>query len=86
MDYEIGCDAHKYYSQLAVLDQDGRLFIQDRVDHRPGAIQAFLEKLPKGRGGALRRSSRLSTRCNTRSLNSKSASAGELLLPPLSSC
>jgi len=53
MDYRIGCDAHKHYSQLAVMDQDGRLLTQHRVDHQPGAIQAFLESLPGGTPVAL---------------------------------
>ena len=45
-DYRIGCDAHKRYSQFAVLDQAGQLCHQARIDHEPGAIQAFLEGLP----------------------------------------
>jgi transposase len=44
--YRVGCDAHRRYSQFAVLDQDGQLCQQTRVDHEPGAIQAFLEGLP----------------------------------------
>lgn len=46
MDYRIGCDAHKHYSQFAVLDREGRLLQQTRVDHHPGAIRAFLEGFP----------------------------------------
>jgi len=52
-DYRIGCDAHKHYSHFAVLDQDGRLLTQHRVEHQPGAIQAFLENLPQGTPVAL---------------------------------
>jgi hypothetical protein len=44
--YGVGCDAHKHYSQSAVLDQDGHLLAQHRVDHQPGSIRAFLENLP----------------------------------------
>jgi transposase len=51
--YRVGCDAHKHYSQFAVLDQDGRLLAQQRVDHQPGAIQAFLGDLPPGTPVAL---------------------------------
>jgi transposase len=51
--YRVGCDAHKHYSQFALLDQDGRLLVQERVDHQPGAIQAFLEDLPPGTPVAL---------------------------------
>jgi hypothetical protein len=51
--YWVGCDAHKHYSQFAVLDEDGQLRHQARVDHAPGAIQAFLESLPEGTPVAL---------------------------------
>lgn len=51
--YRVGCDAHRRYSQFAVLDQEGQLRQQSRVDHGPGAIQAFLESLPKGTPVAL---------------------------------
>jgi transposase len=53
MNHRIGCDAHKHYSQFAVLDQDGQLRQQTRVDHEPGAIQAFLENMPEGTPVAL---------------------------------
>jgi transposase len=51
--YRVGCDAHRRYSQFAVLDQDGQLCEQTRVDHEPGAIQAFLEDMPEGTPVAL---------------------------------
>ncbi len=51
--YRVGCDAHRRYSQFAVLDQDGQLRQQTRVDHAPGAIRAFLEGLPDGTPVAL---------------------------------
>jgi transposase len=51
--YRVGCDAHKHYSQFAVLDQAGSLLAQHRVDHQPGAIRAFLENLPEGTRVAL---------------------------------
>ncbi len=51
--YRVGCDAHKRYSQFAVLDQGGRLLAQHRVDHQPGAIRTFLENLPEGTAVAL---------------------------------
>ena len=53
MDYRIGCDAHKHYSQFAVLDDEGRLLHQARVDHQPGAIRTFLEAHPNGTPVAL---------------------------------
>jgi hypothetical protein len=49
----VGCDAYRRYSQFAVLDQDGQLRQQTRVDHQPGAIRAFLESLPQGTPVAL---------------------------------
>ena len=51
--YRVGCDAHRRYSQFAILDQDGQLQHQARVDHRAGAIRAFLENLPEGTPVAL---------------------------------
>jgi len=51
--YRVGCDAHRRYSQFAVLDQNGQLRQQTRVDHEPGAIRAFLEGLPDGTPVAL---------------------------------
>ncbi len=53
MDYRIGCDVHKHYSQFAVLGEDGSLLAQRRVDHQPGAIRTFLENLPAGTPVAL---------------------------------
>jgi transposase len=49
----VGCDAHRRYSQFAVLDQDGRLIDQARVAHDPGAIRAFLRGMPEGTRVAL---------------------------------
>ena len=34
--YGVGCDAHRRYSQFAILDQDGHLCHQSRVDHQRG--------------------------------------------------
>ncbi len=44
----MGCDAHRRIPQFPILDQDGQLRQQTRVDHEPGAIRAFLEDLPEG--------------------------------------
>lgn len=51
--YTIGCDAHKRYSVFAVLDTKGTLKIHKRIEHDPGAIQAFLEQFPSGTRVAL---------------------------------
>jgi transposase len=49
----VGCDAHRRYSQFAVLDQAGQLRHQARIDHQPGAIRAFLQDFPEGTPVAL---------------------------------
>jgi len=36
--YRVGCDAHKYYSIFAVLNDHGKLNEEQRVNHMPGAI------------------------------------------------
>ncbi len=46
--YRVGCDAHKYCSLFAVLDDRGKLMEEQRVDHEPGAIQAYLSRFPEG--------------------------------------
>lgn len=45
--YKIGCDAHRRFSQFAVLDADGQFLRQIRVNHTPGAIRDFLEDFPQ---------------------------------------
>jgi hypothetical protein len=45
--YRVGCDAHRRYSQSAILDQDGQLQHPTRVDHEPGATRTSLENLPE---------------------------------------
>jgi len=51
--YKVGCDAHKYFSLFAVLDRHGKVIQRTRVNHEPGAIQAFLSQLPPGTPVAL---------------------------------
>lgn len=51
--YRVGCDAHRRYSPFAVLDQDGQLCAQARVEHEAGALRAYLEGLPEGTPVAL---------------------------------
>lgn len=46
--YTIGCDAHKRYSQFTVLDGQARVRERQRVEHMPGAIQAYLSRYPEG--------------------------------------
>jgi transposase len=51
--YKIGCDAHRRYSQFAILDHEGHFLQQVRVNHMPGAIRDFLEDYPLGTPVAL---------------------------------
>lgn len=51
--YTIGCDAHKYYSMFAVLNENGKMITEIRVNHQPGAIHDFLSRFPKGTPVAL---------------------------------
>ena len=51
--YKIGCDAHRKYSQFAILDHEGHFLQQVRVNHMPGAIRDFLEDYPPGTPVAL---------------------------------
>jgi transposase len=46
--YTIGCDAHKHYSVFAVMDAEGQVVKHQRVEHQPGALQAFLKGYPGG--------------------------------------
>src|SRR5262249_51636029 len=47
MSYYIGCDAHKRYSQFAVLDEQGQLYRQAKVVHTRGSLKDFLHTLPE---------------------------------------
>ncbi len=53
MDYLIGCDAHKHYSQFAVFEEQSQKFQQVRVEHETGAIRDFLAGFPEGTPVAL---------------------------------
>ena len=53
MDYIIGCDAHKHYSQFAVFEADQTRGKQVRVEHERGAIREFLSEFPEGTPVAL---------------------------------
>jgi transposase len=44
--YKIGCDAHRRFSQFAVLDDQGQFLEQVRINHEPGAIRIFLSRFP----------------------------------------
>lgn len=51
--YRVGCDAHKAYSLFAVLDDQGKLQEEQRVNHVPGAIREYLSEFPEGTPVAL---------------------------------
>ena len=51
--YRIGCDAHKRYSIFAVIDDQGTLREEQRIDHTPGAIRDYLSAFPEGTPVAL---------------------------------
>jgi transposase len=51
--YRIGCDAHRRFSQFAILDDQGQFLRQVRVNHGPGAIRGFLAEFPSGTPVAL---------------------------------
>jgi transposase len=53
MEYIIGCDAHKRYSQFAVYDERTKKFKEERVDHQRGAVRKFLAGYPEGTRVAL---------------------------------
>jgi transposase len=53
MNYIIGCDAHKHFSQFAIYEEVSRQLKQVRVEHQPGAIRELLSKFPEGTPVAL---------------------------------
>lgn len=53
MNYIIGCDAHKHYSQFAVYEDGSKEIKQVRVEHERGAIREFLAGYPEGTPVAL---------------------------------
>ena len=53
MEYIIGCDAHKHYSQFAVINSKGELCTQTRINHEQGALYRYLSRFPRGTPVAL---------------------------------
>jgi transposase len=53
MNYIIGCDAHKHFSQFAIYDEESKKPKQVRVEHQPGAIRELLSMFPPGTPVAL---------------------------------
>ncbi|MFQ5794050.1 MAG: transposase [Candidatus Bipolaricaulia bacterium] len=44
----VGCDAHKKFSQIAVLDETGQLRHEAKVMHARGAIRDYFTRFPEG--------------------------------------
>jgi transposase len=53
MNYIIGCDAHRHYSQFAVDEGNNLRGRKVRVEHERGAIREFLSEFPEGTPVAL---------------------------------
>jgi transposase len=47
-DYKLGCDVHKRYSQIAVLNAEGQLCQQTKLVHSPEILKAYLDQYPGG--------------------------------------
>jgi transposase len=46
--YKLGCDVHKRYSQIAVLDEAARVCQQEKLMHSPEILQEYLSQFPAG--------------------------------------
>jgi len=44
----IAFDSHKRYSLCSVEDGHGNLIVEERINHQPGAIRAYLQAFPEG--------------------------------------
>lgn len=53
MNYIIGCDAHKHFSQFAIYEEKSKQLRQLRVEHQHGAIRELLSEFPEGTPVAL---------------------------------
>jgi hypothetical protein len=48
MNYAIGCDAHKHFSQFAIYEEESKQIKQVRVEYQPGAIRELINEYPEG--------------------------------------
>jgi len=53
VNYIIGCDAHKSFSQFAIYEEISKKLKQVRVEHKSGAICDMLSQFPEGTPAAL---------------------------------
>jgi transposase len=47
-DYKLGLDVHKRYSQVAVLDAQGKMCRREKLIHSPELLQEYLDQFPPG--------------------------------------
>lgn len=47
-DYKLGMDVHKRYSQIAVLDAEGKVRRREKLVHSPEILQGYLSQFPAG--------------------------------------
>ena len=47
-DYKLGCDVHKRYSQIAVLNAEGKVCQRDKLVHSPEILKEYLGQFPAG--------------------------------------
>jgi transposase len=47
-DYKLGCDVHKRYSQIAVLNAEGKLCQREKIAHSPEILREYLSQFPAG--------------------------------------
>jgi transposase len=47
-DYKLGLDVHKRYSQVAVLDQSGKVCKHEKLVHSPEILERYLSQFPPG--------------------------------------
>lgn len=46
--YKLGCDVHKRYSQIAVMDEEGRVRQCQKIVHSPEILREYLGQFPAG--------------------------------------
>lgn len=46
--YKLGCDVHKRYSQISVMDEAGKVCQREKLVHSPEILQEYLSQFPRG--------------------------------------
>ena len=47
----VGLDVHKKYTEVAIVDEDGVVTEQERIENEPGQIEEFSNRLKQRRHG-----------------------------------